>query len=283
MNAVHTLQPGQAILWKAQDFTDLELFRSNAVAHAYPRHSHPTYAIGVIEQGTGCNQCRGTRYYSGPGSIVVMNPGEVHGGFASDGPCSYRMLYIGERELERYLPEAHVLPHFATNLIEDQAWAARLRELHRTLERSKNPLECQSLTGSVLSGFLAFHAGRAPENRTAREHGAVKLVIGFLRAHHTRNIRIEELATLTQLNRSYLMRVFLASTGLTIHAFLTQIRIEEAKRSLCAGQAAGHVAVEVGFADQSHLIRSFRRYTGTTPTRYAARSLAFYPRKIPST
>ncbi len=281
MQTEYTPAPGRAILWKAQDFKALELFHSNAVAHTYPRHSHPTYMIGVIEAGVGCNDSRGTRQYNGPGSIVVMNPDEVHGGFASAGPCSYRMLYLGEEELKKHLPETSVLPHFASTTIHNPMWANRLRGLHQLLEVSKDSLERQTMLAETLTAFLVFHSGREPEIVQVQEHRAVKTVMEFLETHLARNIEIEELARLTALNRSYLMRVFLASTGITIHAFLMQVRIEAAKRALCAGISAADVATDVGFADQSHLIRCFKRYTGTTPSQYAQRSLpkslSFYP------
>jgi AraC-like DNA-binding protein len=46
-------------------------------------------------------------------------------------------------------------------------------------------------------------------------------------------------------------------------------RVERARQLLLAGHPAADVAVEVGFYDQAHLTRHFRKHTATTPGRFA--------------
>jgi AraC-like DNA-binding protein len=52
------------------------------------------------------------------------------------------------------------------------------------------------------------------------------------------------------------------------HAFQTQVRVANAKRLLRGGSAILQVALETGFADQSHLTRCFTRFVGLTPGAY---------------
>ncbi|WP_406239282.1 helix-turn-helix domain-containing protein [Acetobacter orientalis] len=60
--------------------------------------------------------------------------------------------------------------------------------------------------------------------------------------------------------------------GLSVHQFLTQIRLNHAKTLLAKGVSAAQTATSVGFYDQSHLINQFRRYFGVTPKQYATTS-----------
>ena len=63
-------------------------------------------------------------------------------------------------------------------------------------------------------------------------------------------------------------RVFHDEVGLPPHAYLTQVRVNRARRLLSQGWPITEVAFEVGFVDQSHLNKRFKRITGMTPGQY---------------
>jgi AraC-like DNA-binding protein len=67
----------------------------------------------------------------------------------------------------------------------------------------------------------------------------------------------------------HLVRSFTRHHGLSPHAYVLGRRIEAARSRLLAGARPADVAVELGFHDQAHLTRHFRRHTATTPGRYA--------------
>ena len=85
-----------------------------------------------------------------------------------------------------------------------------------------------------------------------------------------RDIPVDELAELVGLSRYYLTRAFSKEFGLPPHAYATQVRLLAAKRMLAAGHSAASAAAAVGFYDQSHLNRLFKRAYGITPGTYAA-------------
>jgi quercetin dioxygenase-like cupin family protein len=62
----------------------------------------------------------------------------------------------------------------------------------------------------------------------------------------------------------------LLDLGLPPHGYLTQVRLREARRRLLAGRSPALVAAEVGFVDQSHLIKRFRSAFGMTPGQYVS-------------
>lgn len=88
-------------------------------------------------------------------------------------------------------------------------------------------------------------------------------------------ISLEELATLVRLSTSYFTAAFKVHFGTTPHNYILSRRVEYAKhRMLTSNASLCEIALDCGFADQSHLSRVFRRATGTTPSawrRYAAR------------
>lgn len=77
---------------------------------------------------------------------------------------------------------------------------------------------------------------------------------------------VEEIARECRLSRSYFSRAFKHSTGVPPHGWLAARRVEKAKQLLAEGDVRiADVAAECGFADQSHLTRSFSAHLGITP------------------
>jgi len=90
-------------------------------------------------------------------------------------------------------------------------------------------------------------------------------------------IGLEEVAREVRLSPSYFSRVFREETGATFTSYLSGLRIEKAKQLLSGSDLTIlEVALEVGFSDQSHFSRVFRKLAGVTPARY--RNRAPYPR-----
>ena len=64
-------------------------------------------------------------------------------------------------------------------------------------------------------------------------------------------------------------RAFRAAYGLPPHAYLTNLRVQRARELLDAGLRPAEVAAHVGFTDQAHLTRHFKRVVGVPPGAYA--------------
>ena len=64
------------------------------------------------------------------------------------------------------------------------------------------------------------------------------------------------------------MRTFTQQFGLPPHAYLLQARIKKARTLLRTGMPRAEVAAAVGFADQSHFARHFKKIMGVTPSQY---------------
>ncbi|MGH7880284.1 MAG: AraC family ligand binding domain-containing protein, partial [Candidatus Binataceae bacterium] len=61
----------------------------------FPRHTHDQYGMGVVDSGAHASLSDRGQVEAGPGSLIFVNPGEVHDGRAIGGrPRSWRILYF---------------------------------------------------------------------------------------------------------------------------------------------------------------------------------------------
>ena len=103
-------------------------------------------------------------------------------------------------------------------------------------------------------------------------------------AHRARRIIENEFASPLSLARIaaeagvhpvHLARQFRAAHGCTVGEYIRMIRVAFARNQLTASdQPIAHIAIDAGFADQSHLSKAFKRITGETPAAYRARRRA---------
>ncbi len=266
-------------LWLLPQFDNLELFRAKAIHYHYARHFHASYSIGVIEAGVGGNYYQGATYLAPRQSIVLMNPEEAHTGFSAEGlPLTYRMLYPGVECVQTIASELQMsgTPYFKEAVVHDDALAKRILCLHSWLEQSQEQLAQQTLFVEVLSTLLNHYTTSQTNPAGCRqEHRAVGLIKDYLHDNFRADVSLAELAEVTNLNRSYLVRVFCEAVGMPPYTYLNQIRVEKAKQCLRQGMAIAQTAIAVGLADQSHLNRHFKRIVGISPGQYRKMSTSF--------
>jgi AraC family transcriptional regulator len=94
----------------------------------------------------------------------------------------------------------------------------------------------------------------------------LRRVTDYLAAHLADDVPLQSLSDLVKLSRSYFSRAFKTSTGLAPHRWLLQARIVKAQQLLLdTDRPLAQVAIDVGFADQAHFTRTFRREVGESP------------------
>lgn len=259
--------------YRIKDVTGVTALHARFVEHRYPRHSHPYSVVGLVESGVQAFSYRGSRYCTPAGRIFVVNCDEPHTGEAatSEGYV-YRTLYVEPEFLLRTLREVGgplETPYLRGAVLDDPKLLSALSRLHGALSRRATALEQQSLLLEAVMLLLLHHAdARCVEPRAAREPRAVARARDYIEAHCDQDISLAELAQSVGLSPFHLARIFAKAAGMPPHAYLEGVRIRNACALLDRGEPIAAVAASVGYADQSHLTRRFRRFLGITPRQY---------------
>src|ERR1700744_5648438 len=123
---------------------------------------------------------------------------------------------------------------------------------------------------SLVAAFLAATHKELSREAASNESGLVpwqlRLAKSYIEEYFRRDISLAELANLTHLSQSRFARAFRISTGVPPYSWVLRRRIDAAEHLLASTDIPlSEIAVQVGFADQSHLTKAFRRSLGTTP------------------
>lgn len=255
----------------------LDLLTARIGRRHYAPHIHDEYAIGVTVDGTETMLYRGERIYSAAGSVVVVEPGEAHtGGPARPEGFAYLCLYPAAELLgaatTAELGPASAEPHFTNPIIDDRGLGEALRLAHHALRLGADPLEGESRLLGVLGALVRRHAASGPKavpaHRGAEAGRIARTVATRLSDELIAPPTLAEVATDLGLSRYQLLRAFRDAVGMPPYAWLAQHRVSRARALLDAGHRPAEAATLVGFADQAHLTRWFRRVLGVTPGVY---------------
>lgn len=265
-------------LFRVPAFSDLEFAKVSNQTHVFPRHWNETCVIQVIEQGINEGYCRGATYRVSTGSILFINPHEVHTGSAvGTKPLIYRSLYpapellidVASQCRDRSAP----LPFFPALIAADAQLAKMFVDTHRACEAGTGALAAQTLLLELLALLIQRHAEyRVAWPALGNENVAVKRAKKYLSENFNKNISLEALAKVAYLSPFHLLRAFRKTVGLPPHEYVINLRIQHARHLLSQGRSLSDAAHETGFWDQSHFNRHFKRIMGISPGRYLKKS-----------
>ncbi|UJH67952.1 helix-turn-helix domain-containing protein [Allomuricauda sp. SCSIO 65647] len=143
-------------------------------------------------------------------------------------------------------------------------------EIYKIYFGFQNDFSDELLTLMVEENLHLLFQHQYAENVSGRAHwvGKIKKEIRF---HPEKMYRIDEISHSVHLHPNYFVRKFKEKTGFTLGEFLLRQRISRGiDLMLHSSKPLTEIAVESGFYDQSHFIRHFRRFFGTTPSHYRA-------------
>ena len=123
----------------------------------------------------------------------------------------------------------------------------------------------QVLVIHLLRHYSTFTQPITFENRSLT-HTRLQQAIDYIHAHLDRDLSLVEIARVINISPTYFASLFKRAMGISPHKYVVQQRVERAKLLLSKTDLAiADIALEVGFSNQSHLTRHFKRLTGVTP------------------
>lgn len=241
-------------------------YRCTAGRHATPfAEVHTGFTVAYVRRGTfGC-RARGRTFELVRGSLLVGSPGDeytcTHDHSGGDECLSFRLS-----------------PALATELAgRGDAWKTGARpplaelvvlgELAQAAATGESALGVDEIGVSLAARFAALTTDRAPRGTpSARDRKRAVEIAQWIDAHAADPLDLDTVAARAELSAFHFLRVFSAVLGVTPHQYLVRARLRRAAELLVdPARSITDIAFDVGFADVSNFVRTFRRAAGVSP------------------
>lgn len=166
---------------------------------------------------------------------------------------------------------------FGTMVIHAEMRASMLlRNMVAKLEtlRSENvQLGAALYEKSLFTAFLiSFLRTCVQSDQVHQAHQRKTLIIddvfGYISRHLTEDLSLKKLEEVFFISGEHISREFKKNTGITLHAYITRMRIDLSRRYLLQGMSVRDVCQLCGFSSYNHFFKVFKKECGMTPRAY---------------
>ncbi len=266
-------QEAKQLFWRDKKLPYIEARSAYNSKACYEKHTHPSLSIGIIEAGLSQYQYQRMNKTIGSGSIVIIDPEEIHAcNPKSHEPWAYKMLNIDPIWLTNLKGEINrgivKYGYFNQAYLEDPLVYESIRSLYALLLSSTELLEKETQIIRFFSVLFSRYGDIPFQSLKAKDNRKLKLARHYIADNCTSKLSIDQISAASNLSHYYLIRAFKQAYGLTPHAFQIDQRINLSKKMLKSGMSLAEVAFSVGFSDQSHFHRCFKKRVAATPRQY---------------
>jgi AraC-like DNA-binding protein len=242
--------------------------------HVFPRHWHEQYGVGLIDEGAQKSFSGRGMVEAVRGDLIAANPCEVHDG-APIGDCgrAWRILYFEPSivmEAAAHIREGgSVTPTFSQPALRDPRAARLFSVLYAAMTGPRERASTLQSDELLLALLARLFDGASVQMRSTLPPG-IERARDLIDERPVEPVTLAALARECSLSRFQVLRGFVRAVGLSPHAYLMQRRADLARRLILDGASLAQAAAEAGFADQSHMTRTFVRKYGLSPGALAA-------------
>lgn len=250
----------------------IEAYNLSGIVQKFPNHFHDYYVIGFIEGGRRHLWCKGKEYDTSPGDLILFNPRDNHYCAPIDGEnLDYRCVNIPVDVMTQSVKEITGLdytPRFTCNVVYQSDITDSLNTLYLSILNHAPRFEKEEALFFLLEQVLSEYSVPEREKDTPVSMPQIQALCEYMEEHFAESITLDDLLSMTDFGKSYLLRCFTRQVGVSPYRYLQTVRLSKAKKFLEQGIPPIEAADMAGFSDQSHFTNFFKEFIGLTPKQY---------------
>jgi AraC-like DNA-binding protein len=259
---LETLHEETRAHWRVPGFPEVDVVRLCGTSTPW-RELHETFTICNVISGPDVRwRCGRLEYTRAVGRAMFVRPGDLHMDLAPSASTIFEVIRLPSSTIEAMIGDASTLDT-APREIDSPTVLARITRFQASVR--SNPTGDRAARGlkDLVDALLALRA-----TERAVEHVALRRARAHMAANIASEITLDELACVARMSKFQLVKVFQRQVGCAPHQYHVYMRVARARSLLANGSPCGEVAHLVGFSDQSHLNRWFKRLFELSPGAY---------------
>jgi AraC family transcriptional regulator len=250
---------------KSRDLGGIGIFESLYPAKfTQPRHTHALASFSFVLAGSYVEIYGAQSQRRQPSTIVFHPPQESHAVDYQSGPVRILSVQMDSRRLTYLKERSIVFDSRISGHTETIDWLG-----HRLYHEFHHADDVSAL---ALEGLVFEILAEAVRGQSAIKESSprwLRQAEDFLRENFTLAFQFEDVAKAAGVHPVHLARVFRKKNGCTIGEYVRRLRLDFAAKEIVAtNKFLGEIAIASGFADQSHLTKTFKARFGVTPSEY---------------
>lgn len=247
-------------------------------------HFHEDTEITLCTSGEGVFFLEPEIYPMHRGQLFLILPATLHRSVASDAYRS-RVLRIPNGLLEEIsTPQSNFAnftnDHAKVQITLDETQTEELEAMYDKLE-SPNSRQFGGdtqrfilLLNFLVKTFSYFATNESAPPKINTDLANMKPVLKYIQAHLTEPLMLDSIAAHFFISKFSLCHNFKLATGFSVRDYIIHCRILRARELLRNGMRVQETGEMVGFGNNEHFIRTFKKLTGVSPKRYAKEYLS---------
>lgn len=242
-------------------------------------HFHEDVEITLCTSGDGVFFLEPEIYPLHRGQLFLIVSATLHRSVAGESYRS-RVLRIPSSLLEELSTAQSnfincIQQHSRVQVTLTEAQTRELEDLYDSLERAGSRQfggdmqRFMMLLNFLVITFSYFVKAESMPSDINVDLASMKPVLKYIQEHLTETLSLDSIASKFFISKYYLCHNFKLATGFSVRDYVIHCRILRARELLRNGTRVQETGESVGFHNNEHFIRTFKKLTGVTPKRYA--------------
>ena len=259
-------------LIKSPDSKQEETFKiRKKILKDYKIHWHDYFEIEMIVEGTAEHILNGVKYTLNKGDIYLLTPVDFH----EIHPTSPKTTVMNIMFTEELVSDELLFFFLNCNEniichLDEKEYNFLYTIIDRAIEEySEKQFFSQNMVRNIIE-CIFITLGRKfklTQGNPCFNLGTMHKVLMYIHHHFREDPSLEEIASVAGLNSGYFSSVFHQFTGKTYKKYITELKMNYAKKLLLSGNlSVTEICYNSGYKTLSHFLREFKKFYGETPT-----------------